>query len=305
MPSTAGDEHLPYGTVVYHSSTRDRCNEFALVLAAVGIPCAIHAATDGHSLTVRPENAARAVAEISAYGRENRARWRGSLASKRPPPAPISNGFPGVIAYCLLLILFAVLQQRHAFGLEWWAAGKAHAGLMHQGEWWRAITAMGLHANAPHLLANLAFGACFGLFASQTLGSGLAWFAILCAGALGNAITALLHAPTHISVGASTAVFAALGLMTGDSLMRPDIRAASPLRRWAPLIGGVVLLGFLGAGGPQTDVTAHVAGFACGGLLGAALAWFMPNYRITASLNLFWGMAAALVIFGSWAVALA
>jgi membrane associated rhomboid family serine protease len=42
-------------------------------------------------------------------------------------------------------------------------------------------------------------------------------------------------------------------------------------RRWAPLIAGVVLLGWFGAG-EGTDIVAHVLGFAMGCLLGALAA---------------------------------
>ena len=82
------------------------------------------------------------------------------------------------------------------------------AGLIRAGEWWRTFTALGLHADPLHLAGNLIYGLIFGFLAGQLLGWGLAWSGLLLAGALGNLLNAFLQAPTHSSIGASTAVFA-------------------------------------------------------------------------------------------------
>ena len=86
------------------------------------------------------------------------------------------------------------------------------AGRVRDGEWWRTLTAMTLHVDAEHLIGNLLFGAAFGLIAGHLLGNGLAWCSIVAAGALGNVVDALLHPAAHTAIGASTAVFATLGL---------------------------------------------------------------------------------------------
>jgi membrane associated rhomboid family serine protease len=43
-------------------------------------------------------------------------------------------------------------------------------------------------------------------------------------------------------------------------------------RRWAPLVAGVILLGWTGSAGEGTDLVAHLAGFTTGALLGVAAA---------------------------------
>src|SRR5690606_15007314 len=103
---------------------------------------------------------------------------------------------------------------------------------------------------------NLAFGVVFGHFAGQMLGPGVAWLTILVAAAAGNLLDSLLMPPQSASLGASTAVFATLGLVAAYSWrVRSDPRLRWA-RRWAPLIAGFALLAFTGAGGENTDVVA-------------------------------------------------
>ena len=80
---------------------------------------------------------------------------------------------------------------------------------------------------------------------------------------LGNALTAAVVRRGYVSVGASTAVFAALGAV---ALLQAVAR-----RRMALLAlgAGSALLGLLGTG-QNADLFAHLFGFAAGGALGAA-----------------------------------
>jgi hypothetical protein len=72
--------------------------------------------------------------------------------------------------------------------------------------------------------------------------------------------------------------------------------------RWAPLIAGVILLGFTGAGGERTDVLAHLTGFAMGLLAGVAHAsWRIPRGTVAQVVA---GVLAIAVIAGAWQLAL-
>jgi membrane associated rhomboid family serine protease len=83
----------------------------------------------------------------------------------------------------------------------------------------------------------------------------------------------------YVSAGASTAVFAALGLVAAHA-WRSHSQRTRTLRDWVPLIAGVALLGMFGAGtqDPQapvvdsTNVLSHALGFAMGAALGLAVA---------------------------------
>ena len=74
----------------------------------------------------------------------------------------------------------------------------------------------------------------------------------------------LLLESTHRSIGASTAVFAALGLTAGY-VWRAKLMAQD---RWpyrlGPIVGGLALLMYTGTGDENTDIGAHLMGFVCG-----------------------------------------
>ena len=111
------------------------------------------------------------------------------------------------------------------------------------------------------------------------MGGGTSWLITVTGAALANLLEGLLAPPEHRAVGASTAVFSALGAMSAYSWREHFALPQRWARRWGPLIAGVVLLGWTGAGGEGTDVdvVAHLAGFAVGALLGATAA--LPRNR--------------------------
>ena len=175
-------------------------------------------------------------------------------------------GGVGVFALVISLVMFFDLFT--AYQLPWRELGRMQAGQVLAGQWWRNWTALTLHVDLQHLFSNLAFGALFGLLAGRILGGGVAWFSIVLAGALGNAVNALIRDSDHSSIGASTAVFAALGILVAHALRPRSNSTENALRRWRPLIGGVLLLALVGVGGERTDVVAHVTGFFSGVVIG-------------------------------------
>jgi rhomboid protease GluP len=252
---------------VRRSQVWAEAEQYALVLAAFNIGCRLVARGDAILLFVAPADADRARQELAFYASENRPRPRAS-----PPERALTGGLDGTLAYAVILLFLHGASRRHTFGLDWWSAGAGQAGLIVDGEWWRAATALGLHADLGHLAGNLAFGGLLGLLLAQPLGVGLAWLAILLAGAAGNAVNAALHPAAHTGVGASTAVFAALGLLAALNVRRRASVWGRGLRRWLPLGAAAMLLAYMGVGGERTDVGAHVAGLATGALFGLGLA---------------------------------
>jgi membrane associated rhomboid family serine protease len=106
-------------------------------------------------------------------------------------------------------------------------------------------------------------------------------------------------------VGASTAVFAALGLLAGFGWGQTTTSRDRRLYRWAPLFGGICLLVFLGSGatGQHVDVLGHLLGFAAGTGTGWAFArWGMPRRRDGATQWLA-ATAALMLIAAAWAAA--
>ena len=250
--------------VVFECRSAAGCRELALVLQARNIHCKVSG--ESHRLLLVPSaDLSRANAELLAYLDEE------SKPVPTPPPAPKqSSGIAGVVAYVSLLLMFAYWQSHQSFGVDWLASGRIDSTAVLSGQWWRSVTALTLHLDLAHLTANLVFGAAFGYFAAQLFGNGLAWAGILLGGSLGNYLNVWLQGPGHRSVGASTAIFAALVLLSAFTWRRWRRPGEKLLRRWSPILAGIALLAYTGAGGERTDVLAHLTGFVCGLLIGVA-----------------------------------
>ena len=293
-------EPPPGCEVVFRGRERHECLELRLVLEAVGISVeAVHEA-GCWLLIVERDDLAVASAELDAYRRENSER-----SSSSSTAVPVYDGAAAaVLTYVAVVIVVAIFSAHWAWGQDWLSAGRMQAGRVMAGEWWRTVTALTLHLDAGHIISNVVFGGVFGFLAGRILGGGVAWLAIVLAGALGNLVNAMVQAPTHSSIGASTAVFAALGLTVSHAL-RP--RTAVPekrLKRWSPLIGGTVLLALTGIGGENTDVVAHLTGFLAGLLIGW-LGCRLPHRWLASHRTQQWaGFTAITIVVSAWIVGL-
>ncbi len=232
----------------------------------------------GYGLTVRVEDAERARRELARFVQENRG-W--------PPRAvvstPVTMGVGAALVYAALLIIMFAAEEQQSWGVDWMGAGSADAARIQGGEWWRAITALGLHADSAHLSGNMLFGALFGVMLAQSVGAGTAWLAFIVTGAIGNWANAWWQPPTHAAIGASTGVFGLLGAQVACDWMRRGRTRYHRMRRLAPIIMGVALLAWFGGSGgdPLVDVGAHVWGFGAGLVLGALLGWWTPAWLVT------------------------
>ena len=146
-------------------------------------------------------------------------------------------------------------------------AGAADSVKMLGGEWWRAVTALTLHADFAHVAGNATFLVVLGYSVCRFLGGGLGLFLILLTGIFGNATVAILSKDPHLSVGASTATFGALGLLCSmsaiDAFRRTRQWKSVFARVWIPLAGGIAMLGMTGAS-PGSDLAANGTGFLFG-----------------------------------------
>ncbi len=161
------------------------------------------------------------------------------------------------------------------------------------------MTALTLHADWLHLLGNLAIGGVFILRLARELGSGLAWSLLLASGALGNLINASLQPPDHRAIGASTAVFGAVGILAALSVVRYRRHL---WKRWPlPLAAALALLALLGSAGEHTDLGAHLFGFAAGLALGAAAGPLLKRFgRPGGQLNALLAVASAVAVVAAW-----
>ncbi|MCY2959264.1 MAG: rhomboid family intramembrane serine protease [Planctomycetota bacterium] len=283
-----------------------------LTLQSVGIASGILEVSGEQVLVVRDHDARGAAAELERYRGEN-VGW----PPKETYPAPVSQGIHAAIVYGGLLVLLYSFQEAWRFGVDWEGLGRADAAEIRSGEWWRAITALTLHADLAHLAGNVVFGAALGVILAQSIGVGLAWWCVLLAGTLGNYANAWIQDISHRSLGASTAVFGALGVQVAYEYVRRSELGYKPWRRWVPVIMGFGLLAWLGAGGvhvedpksleglERVDIGAHGLGFAVGGLIGLAVARIpRRELRMSTGRQAILCCAAVAVIVGVWAIAI-
>jgi membrane associated rhomboid family serine protease len=240
-----------------------------------------------------------AATELTLYKHEN-ARQSGTQ-----PLAEVGTGRSGALWYVTALLAVFFALHTDLFGFDWLRAGRVDAGALLGGEWWRAATALTLHIELAHLGGNLAFGAFFGYFIGRYFGAGIGWLAVLLAASLGNIVNSFLQSPAHRSIGASTAVFAALGLLVAYTWRRGFLRDTPWRSRIAPIVAGLGLLAFTGTAGENTDLGAHLFGFAAGVLLGVGVAHLVPlAWLRNVSLQRACGALAALLLAAAWIVGL-
>ena len=242
--------------------------EHGLVVLAMGLPYWLVPADDRFALLVE--------APVDASVREQLARFDRESKGWPPSPLELTGGASRLDLVTPLIWALGVLAVFRA-QLAWpriVAAGALDgAGVFERGEIWRLVTALFLHGDVGHLVSNLAGGVFVFAAVTSTMGRARGWMLLAVAAMAGNAGTAWVrHPEPYLSLGASTAVFAAVGLLTGRAL-RVAARATA-WQRWramfVPLAAGCTVLALHGAGGAQVDLGAHVCGFLAGLGLGVA-----------------------------------
>ena len=284
--------------VVRLAPERRPVEEWSLALTAVGIESRIDwSPQHGYLLLVDGASAPRAQATLEAYDEENRPR-------PRPTPAPeYGSNMAAVILTAALCALF-VLSGPRADGHLLFDAGSADASrmLLH-GEWWRAVTALTLHADFLHVLSNAVALMVFGSALCTLVGPGSGLWLLLLSGTAGNLVNVLVRGTPYSGIGASTAIFGGLGALAAIRVVQRRRGAAvSPWRAWAPFAAALGLLAMLGSS-VRSDVLAHLFGFFAGVALGGVLATLQPRPfppRVQ------WGLVAAavLVVGACWMIAL-
>jgi membrane associated rhomboid family serine protease len=134
-----------------------------------------------------------------------------------------------------------------------------------------------LHSGYVHLAGNMAGIAIFGTAICNLTGRGVGWLMILLTGIIGNLVNAALFQYGHMSIGASTAVFGAVGILTAHQFYSKIRIPGRRKKAWIPLAGGLALLGFLGSGA-HSDLTAHLFGFMAGIGLGMVHALYLKQF---------------------------
>lgn len=273
--------------------------EWLAVLSSQNIPYQVEKEDSSWRVWVPPDEFDVARAQLDEFESEKAFFPPKEPPGSKAPPLTLEMCLPA-LSGILPLIVFYCFTGPYSNSIPVFSQGVMSENLILHGEWWRCLTALTLHSDATHLISNMLFMFIFSLSLSQTLGGGTAWALILLGGAIGNCATYVFEQVFPCdSLGSSTAVFAALGIIGAyrflDKLTNP------PFTR--PWIIAVVIIGLLGltGGGPGTDILAHFCGFLSGSLLGLLgfifkVAKFRENPYIQYSLAFF----IVILIFVAW-----
>src|SRR5436190_20824725 len=240
-----------------------RAMDLSLVLDQEGIAHELRGVgQEQWALAIDDGDAARAEAVLAAFELENPLSPRG-----QEQPRPMAGAVACGLVFFLAMLAIHVWTGPHSAGSDWFARGSADAEAILRGEWWRTVTALTLHGDAGHAVGNAVLGGLLLALLAGELGPGVASLLLLLGGAAGTLTAAWLVHRNFVSIGASTAVFGALGALAA----MPQLRR----RAWVPLGGGLALLAFLGTS-KRADLAGHLCGFAAGVALGAAACRLPP-----------------------------
>lgn len=305
-----GEEHRPGLTAIGPVMPERKIREWALVLQSSELWHVVQYTPAGWVLLVRDEDYDTAATSIDRYEAENRD-WPPRRPRERPrhPPSIVAG-----VAFTALALFFFLVTGPASGGGRLFQRGASVADLVIGPEPWRAITALTLHADSAHVIGNVISGTVFASAVQRRLGPGGTALAVVASGAIGNVANALWHQSLgqhHASIGASTAVFGAIGLLAATQLMldRAHDRDSGEKRHLiqlvAPLVGGLALLGALGAS-PRADLGAHAFGLLSGAAIGlvAGLSLRKHPTRSRPLVQVAMGAVATGLVLGAWQLAL-
>ena len=241
--------------ILFENLTQDQVDTYGLVLDAYDLPYSTIRSGIGWKILVDETNHDRALGLIEQYLEENQ---HNSLPDAQEAET-YQRTYSGIWVSLILMACSITVNMSGNVDKIVREYGASAYNILN-GEIYRTVTALMLHSNYPHL-------AVFGTAVCNITGAGVGWLMILLTGILGNLANAALFRYGHISIGASTSVFGAVGILSAYQLSRKIRIAGQRMKAWLPLAGGLALLGLLGSS-KQSDLTAHLFGFIAGILLG-------------------------------------
>lgn len=279
---------------VFSSLNQEQANTFSLVLNSSGIGNRVISSTDGFRIDVPEPYVDSARDVIGRYQAENPNIEPDASVSRSHPTPDYFSG----IAVALLLLSIHLAVQASSTPEDYLTVFGANARRIVDGEMYRCATALVLHADAAHIAGNMAGMVLFGGAVCGVTGSGVGWLMILASGVFGNLMNAFAYAAGHLSVGASTAVFGAVGILCAFQAVNAA-RTGRGWKRTALAFGsGVALLAFLGTSA-RSDLGAHFFGFFSGVLMGGAYRLWM-GAQLGIKGQVLCGVIAASTILLSW-----
>lgn len=179
------------------------------------------------------------------------------------PPSPMSKNPPvssaGPVMFLLCIWVFASLTNWTSPNDQGWVSGKA---VFEDGEYWRLVSALFIHSDVGHLLANMPLFLVFGFYLNGFFGFLVFPIAALIAGVLANLLTIMIYPPWSRLVGASGMLYAMVAMWL---VLYVRFEQGIPWgKRLLRAVGVGLILLFPTTFHPTTSYAAHGFGFLVG-----------------------------------------
>ena len=175
-----------------------------------------------------------------------------------------------VVAACIAAYLATTGGATHATWEQMLHAGAVASDRIDRGEAWRFATAVFLHFDYEHLLANLGTLLFVGPLLAREIGVPRFLAVFLGAGVAGNLASWVLAPSAGLKAGASGAIAGVIGALAGESLGGASLLPRR-FRRWQVVAALAAVYALLVGASPRADHVAHAAGLLAGAALGALL----------------------------------
>ncbi len=247
---------------IHNKNSRKQADLILVVLASQSVRAVIDTAPDGSChILVPDDDVFKARQKLKKYASENK------MIPRPAPHVPTGIFFsPTVLAlvFCLAAVHYIITTRGlHKQAILDFGSSSYY---LSQGQSFRAVTALFLHSDTEHLLGNMAGLLVLAGPLLRVTGYGQGLLLLLAAGTAGNLISESFGRDLRLSIGASTAVMAAAGLLgarrmtigaeSGHSVF-PKLKALAPFAAAATLTA-------MFSHGENTDVSAHLFGFLAG-----------------------------------------
>ena len=205
------------------------------------------------------------------------------------PPAYSTLGLLLVLSAIHVAVILAPTED--SYYLRLYRFGGAHRGAIADGETWRLLTSIFLHAGWDHLIGNLVVIYHFGRGLEPLFGGGWLIAFFVYAG-LGGAMMSSIFSGGSMSIGASGGALGLCGAFTAVFLFRKHrltLRSRATFFFWFAIVMSLAV--YNGLTSPVIDNYAHIGGF----LAGFAMGVFLPfrDDRREKWGGLWWGLGAA------------
>lgn len=281
--------------VLAHSSRKEEILDYSLMLASQGVKHWTEFDGVEYALSLEENDFPLAQELLELYRAENQG------FQDEPEPLRALDLLVAPLLYLAVPSFLYFWVEMRPWATWWHEHGSADAEAILRGEWWRCVTATTLHADHEHFLGNVISGYFVFNLLNHRLGIGTMMILTTLGAGVTNFLVAAASREGHVSIGFSTVVFCAMGVLAAveTSLLRR--RPRKGLRGLGPIIAAFFLAVFVGLG-EHVDVKAHFYGFGIGAALGALARFLQARVGFAARLaRAPWQAALVLLGYGVYA----